>query len=357
MRFLCVGLALVASMVSARLARAEPVEPPTAETETRTDKAKAGDEARGPKVDGYIQTFYRYAFETGEDGLVDNDHFRVMRVRIGVEGDIYPWLSYDIEIDPRAPEVRGILRDAFVEVKRFVPHHEIRIGQQKTQFGYTNPTSSTLHYTVNRPEIADALMRGINLRDAGIGLLGKVKLADGWRLEDAVTLTNGSGLNRQEDDTDRMNVWGRVGVRYKRPGLRISWGVSGGWGDFVEEGDLEFDPSDDFVLQFTRIGTDLQIKTPWLLATAELAFGTDDTPDETADASGYYVELVGRTGRNIGPVARVDTFDDEFRRWTVGAYYGKRRAPLRVLVNYEYREIFDGARGDDKLYIWMQAKF
>lgn len=126
-----------------------------------------------PQFSGYIQVHYRHAFATGVDPLVDYDDFRVQRVRLGVQGSVFPWLSYDVKIDPRAPEISGVLRDAFVGFK-VIPRHVIRVGQQKTQFGYENVESSTKLWAVNRSEVSDNLSRGLTLRDVGVGLIGEI---------------------------------------------------------------------------------------------------------------------------------------------------------------------------------------
>jgi phosphate-selective porin len=154
---------------------------------------------------GFVQAHYRHAFETGEDGVFDAPNFRVQRVRLGLKGDLYPWLSYEVEIDPQAPEVTGLLRDAFLAFK-FIPRHQLRVGQQKTQFGYENRESSSDLFVVNRSEVSDALSRGVNLRDIGVGLVGNIRLGKGWRFEDAITVVNGDGLNVQADSTRRKNV-------------------------------------------------------------------------------------------------------------------------------------------------------
>ena len=91
---------------------------------TRAPKRRS---LKGPVVFGYFQVHYRMAFATGDDSLVDNDDFRVQRVRIGVKGDLSPKVSYDVEIDPRAPQITGVLRDAFLTL-HILPRHDIRIG-------------------------------------------------------------------------------------------------------------------------------------------------------------------------------------------------------------------------------------
>lgn len=317
---------------------------------------------RTPNVSGYIQTFYREAFDTGDDDVVDYDNFRVQRLRIKLEGDVYPWLSYDVEVDPRAPQVAGVMRDAFVSFK-VIPRHRIRVGQQKTQFGYENPESSTRLYAVNRTEVSDNLSRGVNLRDVGIGLLGNVKLGNGWRIEDAFTVTNGAPLGSQADDTDMKNVWGRVGVRWKWSDDGVArLGASGGVGDMIDTGDDELDPSDDFRIEFRRVGGDLEVDTPWVFGSAEYVWGRDEAFEdaeepEVTHPDGWYVNLVGKSPWRAGPIVRYDELGDESQRWTLGAYHDLPGDRARLLVNHEYRRKKDGARGDDKLYVWVQVTF
>lgn len=327
----------------------------------KTESAKLG----LPKLSGYVQMFYRHAFDSNNDGTVDSPNFRVQRVRINVKGKIFPWASYDIEVDPRAPEVAGILRDAFLSLK-FIPHHELRLGQQKTQFGYENSESSTRLYTVNRAELSDNLSRGVNLRDLGVGLIGKWPLGGGFRFEDAITVVNGAGLNVQNDNNNRKNIFGRIGLRYKKADLMARLGVSGAVGDILDTGNDLADPKDDFLVKFDRIGTDLEIDHSRGFMNFEYVMGRDDIqarrfperlPAEHVDRKGYYITLGGKTPWKVGPLIRYDTLDNNLRRWTLGAYYGLPSDRLRFLVNYELRSERDGVRADDKLYFWTQFRF
>lgn len=340
--------------------------PPTPDTQKKPATAEpkpqsTANPSRTPRFYGFVQAHYRHAFETGNDGVFDAPNFRVQRVRLGVRGDLHSWLSYEVEIDPRSPDANvGLLRDAYL-VFKFIPRHQLRFGQQKTQFGYENRESSSDLFVVNRAELSDALSRGKNLRDIGVGLIGNVKLGKGWRLEDAITVVNGDGLNVQADSTRRKNVWGRWGLRYRDDpaDLTIRVGVSGASGDQIAEGLDPLDPLDDYRDVFTRLGTDLQIDHRHFLFTAEYARGKNENTAtaETNELSGYYLNLVGKTRWKVGPIVRLDTFADEFRRWTLGSYYGLPNVPFRVIVNYEYRQLKDGVRGDDKLYIWTQVRF
>lgn len=313
-----------------------------------------------PRVSGYLQVYYKYAFATGEDSLVDNDLFRAQRVRIGVEGDISRRVSYDVEIDPRAPDISTVLRDAFIRL-RVIPRHQIRIGQQKTQFGYENRVSSSELFAVNRTDVSDNLSRGINLRDIGVGVIGNLRLGKGLRLEDAITVVNGAGMNVQDDNTRRKNLWGRLGLRYRNdPGDWVArFGVSGASGDLFDTGDDPVDPADDFLVVFTRYGADLELDLPRLFLSAEAVSGhqEDQATGETDEPLGWYVNLVGKTGSPIGPILRYEDFDDELKRYVLGAYWGLPQERLRFMVNYEYRKLFAAERGDDKLYLWTQVRF
>ena len=80
-------------------------------------------------------------------------------------------------------------------------------------------------------------------------------------------------------------------------------------------------------------------------------------PGESEDVYGYYVNLVGKTPWNVGPIVRMDAFLDEFTRFTFGGYYGRPKDRFRLMVNYEYRQVFDDVRGDDKFFAWMQTRF
>jgi len=311
-------------------------------------------------VSGYVQTHFFHSSDTNGDDEVSPDRFRVLRVRIMFKGAINPHVSYDVEIDPRAPAHQGLMRDAFITLN-YIPHQDIRIGQQKTQFGFENDISSSRLYYVNRSELSDSLMRGINLRDIGIGLIGHVPLGGGFRFEDAVTLVNGNGFNPPgtDDNNNRKNVWGRLGGRYHRKStdLTIRLGLSGANGNQLDEGNDPVDPNDDFTVEFERLGADLEIDQKWFFLATEYAKGWDSAGGSTDVTHGYYVTLAGKTPWRVGPMVRYDTLDAEFRRWTFGAYYGLPEDDVRVLLNFERRKLEDEEPGDDRYYLQLQVRF
>ena len=87
-------------------------------------------------------------------------------------------VSYQLEIDPRSPQIAGVMRDAYIAL-HVIPTQEIRLGQQKTPWGYENLVSSLKMYVVTRTEIGEGVGRGFTLRDIGIGLRGKIPLVPG----------------------------------------------------------------------------------------------------------------------------------------------------------------------------------
>ena len=339
---------LVACLWSVSASRAEDAPKPK--------KPKPAWKLAPPEVSGFLQFHYRHAFDRNGDDVVDAPNFRVQRARVALKGTVRPWLSYDVSIDPRAPEIAGVLRDAYVGLK-IIPRHELRLGQQKTQFGFENNASSTELYVVNRAELSDTLGRGLTLRDLGVGVVGKWPLGRGWRLEDGATVVNGAGLNVQADDTRTKNVSGRLGVRYKRGCWWARLGVSASRGDFIDRGDDPVDAADDLRIAFRRVGADLTLDHPWVFVAAEYVLGEETIAAVPEDVPGYYVLAAGKTPYHAGPIVRFDTVGDEFQRWTVGGYYGDVDAPFRVMLEYEYRALRDDARADDKLYLWTQVRF
>ena len=313
-----------------------------------------------PHISGMLQVHYLTEFNTNGDSIQDPDGFRVLRARLTAEGKIAPKISYQIMIDPRAPEQRGILRDCYISFD-FAKDQSIRVGQQKTQFGYENTQSIAELYVVNRSEMSDNLSRGVNLRDCGIGWLGKKKIAEHFRLDHGITFTNGSGLNVQGpwEFSSTKNLWAKAGLRYKKNDVAIRIGFSYGNGGIKDPGDLLFDPADDFFIRFMRYGTDVQMDHKWFNVSGEYAMGKETINDTLEDHFGYQVTLAGKTPLKFGPLFRYDGMDDEFKRMVVGLYYGEPKDRLRLLINYEFRgEIKDIPEGhDDRLYIQLQLCF
>ncbi len=331
-----------------------------AQDSTSTSKGKKKLDKFKPKISGMVQVHYMNEFNTNGDTVRDPDGFRILRARLCAKGQINKWIGYDLMIDPRSPEHSGLLRDAFIRFD--LPKHQtLRVGQQKTQFGYENRQTISELYVVNRSELSDALSRGYNLRDIGIGLIGKVPLKKDFYFEDAITFTNGSRMNLAGpwEFQPTKNGFGRLGIGRKRPGLQWGLGVSGAMGQINELGDDLVSPLDDIRIKIKRLGTDLEIDHKHFSLVSEFAMGTDLAQDTLSSSIGYAVTVAGKTKWHVGPMARLDLLDDEYRRLTFGAYYGRPKDKFRVLINYEMRGgIVDIPGGhDDRLYVQCQVRF
>jgi len=326
----------------------------------RADSVKKKAQKYKPEISGMLQVHYLEEFNTNGDTIDDPGGFRILRARLIAKGKINKFTSYELMVDPRAPEQGGILRDAFIEFD-LGKNQALRVGQQKTQFGYENSESITKLFVVNRAEVSDNLSRGMNLRDIGLGLLGDLKLGKNIRLENAFTFTNGSRMNVAGpwDFSNTKNGFGRTGMRYKKKDFMFRFGTSAGMGGMKDLGDDPIDPSDDFFIKFNRLGADIEIDHKWFFTASEFVMGTDLVSDTLSDRIGYYTTLVGKTPWKVGPLARFDALDDEFKRVTAGAYYGLPKDKLRFHINYEFRgNIKDIPRGhDDRLYIQLQVVF
>jgi hypothetical protein len=314
-----------------------------------------------PQISGVIQVHYLNEFNTNGDNIRDPDGFRILRARLIAKGSINKKISYEIMIDPRAPEQGGILRDAYLEFN-YIKNQKIRVGQQKTQFGWENRQSITELFTVNRAEMSDGVSRGENLRDIGIGVLGHIPVNDNLRFENSITFTNGTRMNvtGPYDFNTRKALWGRLGARYKNNNLTISLGGSFALGGLRYLGDNIADPSDDVYAGIKRAGADMEIDHKYFFLMGEYGKGTDMVSDTIyGEPSGYQTLLVLKTKWKVGPLVRYDVFEDEWKALTCGAYYGNPKDKFRILVNYVFRgNITDVPGGhDDRLYIQCQLAF
>jgi hypothetical protein len=316
---------------------------------TNEESSKKSNKKKGPKVTGYIQFHFNQPIDTNNNGAAPS-RFRVQRARLTLEGKVNKRVSYEMDIDPQSPQISGIMRDAFVNIK-LLPHHTLRLGQQKVKFGYINQRSSSALYVVNRPEMADALSRGINLRDIGVSMLGKMPLGGGLHFKYAISLVNGAGLNVQQDNNKAKNVSGRIGLFNKGDGTEWRFGVSGAGGDMFETSNNPLYDGGYFT-DFKRVGTDFLIDRSRFALNGEFVIGKHEEKerDLKETVNGYYLTLVGKTSLSIGPLLSYDAFDSE-DRLTAGGYYGKPSAPFRLLLNYEKRQ------SDDRLYLWMLTRF
>jgi hypothetical protein len=292
------------------------------------------------KLSGFMTVWYKLRVDQNGDGVTDPDAFRLGKVVLRAKGRVDERVGYVVEIDPRSPTLAGVMRDAYVAL-HLIDHHQIRLGQQKTPFGYENWQSTRELYTITRSELSEGLGRGVTHRDIGIGLVGKIPIDDIWRIEDAIAVVNGNGFGQQFDDTELKNVWARIGARADLSSdVTIHFGLSGAIGDQMSEPDPGPPPIPSERFAFRRAGADVEVDHPWFFANAEYAMGWDTLPadgGETESSMAYFLLVAGKTPWHAGPVLRYDAFDaDDFSRITVGGYYGEPAARVRALAHYEY---------------------
>ncbi len=316
-----------------------------------------------PKISGAVAMHYNAEFNTNGDSLVDPDGFRLFKARLEANGKISNKILYNIMIDLRHPEPGGLLRDAYIDLL-FIKNQTIRIGRQKTQFGWENLESTTELYTVMRAEMSDAISRGWQLRDNGIGILGHIPISKNIRFEDAITFTNGTrfDVTGPYDFNTKKALWGRLGIRFKKDDLIIKLGGSFGTGGFRYLGEDAIDPADDLYVDFNRLGADVQVDHKHFYLAAEYGWATDHVKDSIMEDpfTGYQVLLAIKTKWKVGPLGKYDVSTlDDWKVTTVGAYYGLPKDKFRILVNYVFRgQITDIPGGhDDRLYIQMQVVF
>ena len=162
------------------------------------------------------------------------------------------------------------------------------------------------------------------------------------------------------DFNTKKALWGRVGIRYKKDDFTVRLGGSFGTGGIRYLGNDLIDPADDIYTNFNRLGTDVEVDHKYFFLAAEYGQGTDKVKDTLYDEpKGYQVLLALKTKWKVGPFVRYDTYQDEWKVPTVGAYYGNPKDKFRILVNYVFRgNVKDIPEGhDDRLYIQMQIVF
>lgn len=155
---------------------------------------RTADGAYALALTGYAQT--RYQLEV-VDGDLDTNTFAVRRARIGARGHLG---TEDFQYKILAELLESpALRDYYLDWRAH-DHVWIRAGQDKVHFTRSYITSSTKLAFPERPAAIDALRYG---RDPGVAVHGE--LADD-RLAYWVSLSNGAGENRRNDNIDLLVV-------------------------------------------------------------------------------------------------------------------------------------------------------
>ena len=200
---------------------ATPSKPERPERPERPDKQKGGLEM--PKISGFVQGMYQANLT--DEGELSSNTFRMRRVRLSVDGNLSPWVSYKLQGDfTRSP----MLVDAYVKFKS-CDAFAVQVGQFKTPFTIESPINPVNLEIFDYGEIIQQLggykdvcgVGGLG-RDIGVMATGKlfpVKGEEGIKyhiVDYAVGVFNGNGPVTT-DNNNRKDIVGRLEVH---PGLK-----------------------------------------------------------------------------------------------------------------------------------------
>ena len=207
----------------------EKPEPAKPERPDRPDKPmKPGmDNPKGgtfmPKVSGFVQGMYQANLT--DEGELSSNTFRMRRVRLSVDGNLSPKVSYKLQGDfTRSP----MLVDAYVKYKA-CDAFAVQVGQFKTPFTIESPINPVNLEIFDYGEVIQQLggykdvcgVGGLG-RDIGVMATGKlfpVKGEEGIKynvVDYAIGVFNGNGPTTT-DNNNRKDLVGRLEVH---PGLK-----------------------------------------------------------------------------------------------------------------------------------------
>ena len=209
-----------------------PVKPVKPEGPENPEKPQGGLEM--PKISGFVQGMYQ-ADLNGDFELQDNT-FRMRRVRLSVDGKLSRTVSYKLQGDfVRSP----MLVDAYVKYK---PCNEfaIQVGQFKTPFTIESPINPVNLEIFDYGEAVQHLsgykdvcgVGGLG-RDIGVMATGSLFPVKGYRVVDyAIGVFNGNGPTTT-DNNNRKDIVGRLEVH---PGLKdLTWSGSYYYGKYYKD--------------------------------------------------------------------------------------------------------------------------
>ena len=199
----------------------KPEKPDKPDKQDKPDKPnpKGGNELI--KISGFVQGLYQA--NISDKGELNDNTFRMRRVRLSLEGKFTRTLSYKVQGDfVRSP----MLVDAYLKYKP-CDEFAIQIGQFKTPFTLESPINPVNLEIFDYGEAVQQLVGyndvcGVKAigRDIGVmatGSLFPVKKGEAYHIVDyAIGVFNGTGIN-VIDNNNRKDIVGRLEVH---PGLK-----------------------------------------------------------------------------------------------------------------------------------------
>ena len=285
----------------------------------RPDKPKGGLEM--PKISGFVQGMYQANLT--DEGELSSNTFRMRRVRLSVDGNLSPKVSYKLQGDfVRSP----MLVDAYVKYKA-CDAFAVQVGQFKTPFTIESPINPVNLEIFDYGEIIQQLggykdvcgVGGLG-RDIGVMATGKlfpVKGEEGIKynvVDYAVGVFNGNGPTTT-DNNNRKDLVGRLEVH---PGMKaLTLSGSYYYGKYYKD--------EDFNGTRNRWAAGLQYNDGKLVIRGEYLNGTtgyqgfegEEAPKQF-NSKGYYAVAgynfqFGKEGKEqkLMPVLRYEHFEQQ----------------------------------------------
>ena len=268
----------------------KPQQPGRPEKPAKPEKPEKKDPKGGmemPKISGFVQGMYQA--NINDEGELTSNTFRMRRVRLSVDGNLYKGLSYKLQGDfSRSP----MLVDAFLKYK-VCDAFAIQFGQFKTPFTLESPINPVNLEIFDYGEVIQKLggysdvcgVGGLG-RDIGLMATGKlfpIKGEEGnvkYHVVDyAVGVFNGNGPTTT-DNNNRKDLVGRLEVH---PGLKaLTLSGSYYYGKYTKD--------DNENCTRNRWAAGIQYSDGNLMLRGEYLNGTTGYLNDIVDDNGYPIE-------------------------------------------------------------------
>ena len=309
------------------------------------------------KLFGFMQPEYNYTLSDPAEST-----FKFRRARIGVRGRLFEDWTYYFMLET-SPFIGGVgsayLMDAFVTWDKY-NWARIAVGSYKQPFGLEVQTACNALITIDRAIVSDQLV--VPQRDYGISVWGGNV---NTRLNYAVALMNGSGLN-QVDNNNKKDIVGRV--TYKLfDFMTIGGSYRYGFPKLNNDEDSRTTYGGEILLEFNN----LHIQGEYIHDEGAYDPGADTGCGSEPLAlgekrDGAYGMIWYDTKWNLQPVFKYEFFDQDLdlkdvpyrysERMTLGLNYYFNKA-IRLQVNYQANIETVINQDNDKFLAQIQVVF
>ncbi|HOK79930.1 MAG TPA: porin [bacterium] len=304
------------------------------------------------KIGGYLQGRYDVYDYSGK-----RDEFSIKRARIGLSGKVIDNVTFKIEFDATKGKDNDLLTDAWIKLAYF-PQFNITLGQFKLPFSEEYNISSSAIDTIERSLPVNSMATEY---DKGIMFDGN--FANG-KIYYGVSLTNGTGGNKSEDNDDK-DVTGRIVFAPWAGSERPASGLKFGYGYQTGKQDTGANQKDrtrnDFMLKY-------DYKNFKLLT--EYIDQEEKAVSSTTKKNGWFVQCAYNIplehNKSIEPVVKYEVYDPNTKVskntqtiFTAGfnLYLNKL---TKISTNYRWRNDDQGgsiASNKNEWFTQLQIKF